>query len=324
MPLKPATAKTKFEPVAHWAKLPMGVTFYGDATSVSVDSEDHVYVFNRGTDAVAIFDPDGNFVRSWGHGEFTRPHGIEIDKDDNVYLVDDNGHFVQKRTKDGKVLFTIGTPGKPAPRESGKMFNRPTDIAIHPETGDLFVSDGYGNSRVHKFDSKGKLIKSWGESGSKPGQFSLPHNITMLGNDRLAVCDREMFRVQVFTLDGEFVEQWHIHHPMSITSGKNGDTSLYVGEMIPPPVQRGVPNLGASVGVLTAKGEYLQRLGAPTPGQAPDQFTAPHGIATDSQGSFYVAEVAYTNYYSKPENSGQSAVPLGELVSLRKWRRVSG
>jgi DNA-binding beta-propeller fold protein YncE len=324
MPLKPATAQTKFEPVPYWAKLPMGVSFSGDATSVAVDSEDHVYVFNRGTDPVAVFDPDGNFVRSWGKGEFTRPHGIEIDKDDNVYVVDDDGHFVQKRTKDGKLLFTLGNPGKPAEWQGGGIFNRPTDITIHPETGELFVSDGYGNSRVHKFSPEGKHIKSWGEPGTDAGQFSLPHNITMLGLDRVIVCDRENFRLQIFTTDGEFVEQVHIHHPMSITNGKSGDTALYVGEMIPPPVQQGVRNLGARVAVLDASGKFLQHLGAPLPGQGPDQFTAPHGINTDSQGNIYVAEVAWTNYYSNPANSGMKTPPKGEVVSLRKWRRVGG
>lgn len=324
MPLTPAIAETKFEPVPYWAKLPMGISFYGDATSVAVDSNDHVYVFNRGTDPIAVFDSDGNFVRGMGHGEFTRPHGIEIDAEDNIYLVDDDGHYVQKRTNDGEVVFTLGTPGEPAEWQGGGMFNRPTDVAIHPATGDLFVSDGYGNSRVHRFDKDGKHVLSWGEPGSRPGQFSLPHNITMLGTDRVVVCDRENFRLQVFSLDGEFVDQWHIHHPMSITNGKNGDTSLYVGEMIPPPVQQGVRNLGARVAVLSEDGEFLQHVGAPLPGQEPDQFTAPHGIATDSQGSFYAAEVAWTNYYSRPDNSGLETPPLGEVVSLRKWRRVSG
>ena len=90
----------------------------------------------------------------------------------------------------------------------------------------------------------------------------------MLGEDWVIVADRENFRVQIFTLDGEYVDQWHIHHPMSVTEGKAGDTSIYVGEMIPPPVQRGVPNLGARVSVLTADGELLHRLGAPLPGMA--------------------------------------------------------
>ncbi|MEX0762218.1 MAG: peptidyl-alpha-hydroxyglycine alpha-amidating lyase family protein [Dehalococcoidia bacterium] len=317
--LGPVTTATKFEPAPYWAKLPMGVTFRGDATSVAVDSKDNVYVFNRGTHPVAVFDKEGNFIKGWGQGEFDRPHGIEIDAEDNLYLVDDGGHFVQKRTNDGKIVFTLGERGTPAPWQDGGMFNRPTDIAINPATGDLFVSDGYGNSRVHKFDASGKHIKSWGEPGTAPGQFSLPHNVCMLGTDKIVVCDRENFRLQVFTTDGEFVDQWHIHHPMSITHGRNGDTSLYVGEMGPPPVQNGVPNLGNRVTILSSEGEYLTYFGAPLPGQEPNQISAPHGIATDSEGSVYIGEVAWTFWFSR-----QPTPPLGEIVSLRKWQRVSG
>jgi hypothetical protein len=311
-----------FKPVDRWPKLPLGVTFRGDATSVAIDSKDNVYVFNRGTDPIAVFDSEGNFIRGMGHGDFVRPHGIEIDAEDNIYLVDDDGHFVQKRTNEGEVIFTLGTRGEPCEWQSGGMFNRPTDIAIHPATGELFVSDGYGNSRVHKFDPLGNHIRSWGEPGTDPGQFSLPHNLSMLGPDKVIVADRENFRLQIFTTDGEFVEQVHIHHPMSVTQGKGDDDAIYVGEMIPPPVQRGVKNLGAMIALLSPDCQLQQHLGGPLPGDAPDQFTAPHGISTDSAGSIYVAEVAWTNYYSRPDNSGTEKLPIGEIVSLRKWRRV--
>ena len=165
---------------------------------------------------------------------------------------------------------------------------------------------------------------SWGEPGTYDGQFSLPHNISMLGDDHVIVADRENFRVQIFTLDGEYVDQWHIHHPMSVTQGKNGDDKIYIGDMIQPAVQRGVPDLGARVSILTADGQLIERLGNPQPGMGVDQFTAPHGISTDSQGNVYVAEVAYTNFYSSPENSGMDEPPKGEIVSLRKWRPVNG
>ena len=239
--MAPVTSATEFEPVPFWAKLPMGVTFKGDATSVATDSDDNVYVFNRGSHPVAVFDSSGNFLEGWGQGEFDRPHGIAVDDDDNLYFVDDGGHFVQKRTREGQVIFTLGDRGNPAPWQGGGMFNRPTGVCINPDNGDFFVSDGYGNSRVHKFDADGNHIKSWGEPGTGPGQFSLPHNIAMSGTDRVVVCDRENFRVQVFTTDGEFVDQWHVHHPMSVCEGKGDDPSLYVGEMGPPPVQDGVP-----------------------------------------------------------------------------------
>jgi sugar lactone lactonase YvrE len=318
----PARGATSFryEPVAGWARIPHGVTFHGDATSVAVAPDNRVYVFNRGPRPVVVFDPDGNFLTAWGEGEFDRPHGIEIDPEGNLYLVDDGGHFVQKRTAEGKVVFTLGKRGNPAPWQGGGMFNRPTDVAVNPANGDLFVSDGYGNSRVHKFDRKGKHLKSWGEPGSDPGQFSLPHNICMIGTDRVAVADRENFRVQIFTTEGKFVSQFHVHHPMSITSvnGRNGrGTTLYVGEMGPPPVQAGVPNLGNKVAIFDVDGKLLGRFGAPLPGQGADQLIAPHGISVNSKGDVFIGEVSWTFWASRLPKP-----PLGEVVSLRKWRRV--
>ena len=317
--MAPVTSATSFEPVPYWAKLPMGVTFKGDATSVATDSADNVYVFNRGSHPVAVFDSSGNFLEGWGQGEFDRPHGIAVDDDDNLYFVDDDGHFVQKRTREGQVIFTLGERGNPAPWQGGGMFNRPTGVCINPANGEFFVSDGYGNSRVHKFDVDGNHIKSWGEPGTGPGQFSLPHNIAMSGTDRVVVCDRENFRVQVFTTDGEFVDQWHVHHPMSVCEGKGDDTNLYVGEMGPPPVQDGVPGLGLRVSIWSPDGEMINQFGKGTLGESPEQFVAPHGIAIDTQGSLYVAEVSWTAHFSKLDVS-----PPGEVVSLRKWRRADG
>ena len=314
----------KWEPVAGWPKLPMGVSFYGDATSVAVDSQDNVYVFNRGTDPICVFSPEGDLLRTMLHGTVTRPHGIEIDPDDNIFVVDDDGHYVRKFDQEGVEQMTIGVQGEPCEWQGGGYFNRPTDIAIHPDTGELFVSDGYGNSRVHRFDPDGKHMLSWGEPGTYDGQFSLPHNISMLRGDKVIVADRENFRVQIFTLDGEYVDQWHIHHPMSVTQGKGDDDKIYIGDMIQPSVQRGVPDLGARVSILTEDGQLIERLGNPQPGMGVDQFTAPHGVSTDSQGNVYVAEVAYTNYYSSPENCGMDEPPRGEIVSLRKWKPANG
>ena len=309
------TTNITYEPVENWAKMPLGISFYGDCGGVAVDSKDNVYVFNRGTDPVCVFDESGNFLRSFGHGDFDRPHGIEIDLDDNIYLVDDGtGNFIQKRNNNGDIIFTVGERGKEAPWQGGEMFNRPTDIAIHPKTGELFVSDGYGNSRVHKLTPDGKHIKSWGVPGTGNGEFSLPHNISMIGDDKVIVADRENFRVQIFDLEGNYLDQWHLHHPMSVTEGKNGDKNLYIGEMGPPDVQKGVPGLGNRIVVLTPEGEKIADLGEGLPGQNADQFVAPHGVTTDSKGNVYVGEVAWTWWGSKQEPQ-----PLGELISLRKW-----
>lgn len=317
MSVQPATSATRYEPVPLWGHIPHGV-WLREATSVAVDSQDRVYVFNRGSHPMVILDKDGEFVAAWGQGQYQRPHGVTVDADDNLFLADDMDHTIKKTDRQGNVIFTLGTPGEPAPWQEGGTFNRPTHVAIRQSTGEFFVSDGYGNSRVHKFDPDGRLMMGWGEPGTGPGQFSLPHNITMAGDDRVVVCDRENFRVQVFTADGEFVTQWHHHRPIAIQSGKGDDTNLYLGEAGPPPVQQGVPNLGMRVLVLDRDGNEITRFGASLPGEGPDQFIAPHGIDVDSEGSVYIAEVSTTSL-------GLTGTALDhEPVSLRKWRRVSG
>lgn len=299
-----------YKPVEYWAKLPHPM-FFKEATSVSVDSDDNVYVFNRGDNPLIIFDKNGNFLETWGKGEFNRPHAIEIDADDNLYLVDDLAHIVQKRTKEGKILFQIGTKGKSADWQKGEPFNRPTDVAIHPKTGDLFISDGYGNSRVHRYDSNGNWILSWGEPGSLPSQFSLPHNIAMFGDDAVVVCDRENFRLQFFNLEGEFISFQHMHRPIAVTEGLE-EKQIIVAEAGAPPVQEGVPGLGLRVEIIGEKGTRICRFGKGTRGEEHDQFIAPHGVVVDSHGSIYIAEVSYTAFGSMQD-------PPREVASLRKW-----
>ena len=147
---------------------------------MAVDRQDRVYVFNRGDNPMMIFDRDGSFVDTWGAGQFQRAHGVYVAPDGNLFLVDDLDHSVTKTTTSGEVLMTLGNHGQPAEWQQGGIFNRPTDAWISPVSGDLFVSDGYGNSRVHRFRPDGSHVLSWGEPGSGPGQFSLPHHLTVL------------------------------------------------------------------------------------------------------------------------------------------------
>ena len=144
----------RYRVVENWAKLPDGWEFR-DVAAVAVDSKDRIYVFNRGQHPMIVFDRDGNFLRSWGEGLFSRAHGIHIDSDDNLYCTDDGDHTVRKTTTEGKVLLTIGVPNQPAPFLSGKPFNRCTHTALSPK-GEIYVSDGYGNSCVHKYSPDGK------------------------------------------------------------------------------------------------------------------------------------------------------------------------
>ncbi len=336
MGVGPATSETVYEPVPFWAKIPHGI-WLREATSVAVDSADRVYVFNRGNMPVLVFDRDGNVVDMWGNEtpfvgtelfedpygnlmprwkgcRFLRAHAITVDHEDNLWLVDDVGNMVTKTDPKGRTLLTIGT-GRPSGFQSGEPFNRPTDVAVSPLTGDVFVSDGYRNSRMHRYDARGEHIASWGEPGSQPGQFSLPHNVAMFGDDAVIVCDRENHRVQVFSLDGAFRTAWHAHKAVAVCAGRGADTHVYVAEQGPPPVQHGVPNLGHKMRIHDREGRLVTSFGADLPGEAPDQFNWLHSVAVDSEGSVYAAEVSYVEVGSKE-------TPPREMVSLRKWRRA--
>jgi hypothetical protein len=162
----------RYRVVENWARLPDGWEFR-DVAAVAVDSKDRVYVFNRGEHPMIVFDRDGNFLRSWGEGLFSRAHGIDIDRDDILYCTDDGDHTVRKVTADGKVLMTIGVPNQPAPFLSGKPFNRCTHTALSPK-GEIYVSDGHGNSCVHKYTPDGRYLMSWGTTGPIPASSTSP------------------------------------------------------------------------------------------------------------------------------------------------------
>ncbi|HEY1265743.1 MAG TPA: hypothetical protein VGH16_00705, partial [Candidatus Binatia bacterium] len=148
------TGKFTYKVVEGWGKLPDGWTFK-EVAAVGVDRRDQVYLFTRGEHPIIVFDREGNFLRSWGEGVFKRAHGVTMGPDDTIYLTDDGDHTVRKCALDGKVLLTLGIPGKPAPYQGGEPFNRCTHVALSPKN-EIYVSDGYGNSRVHKYSPDGK------------------------------------------------------------------------------------------------------------------------------------------------------------------------
>ena len=160
----------------NWGHLPDGWN-YREATAVAVDEQDRVYVFNRGTCPIVIFDQNGNMLDSWGQGIFNNPHGISLDLDGNLFCVDSGDSTVRKFTPEGDLLMTIGEANQPSPPMSGNPFNAPTHVATDPISGEIYVADGYSNARVHKFSPGGELMFSWGESGTDEGQFNIVHNI---------------------------------------------------------------------------------------------------------------------------------------------------
>lgn len=164
----------RYEVEDGWAKLPEGWRL-GDVAAVAVDAQDRIYVFNRGDHPMIVLDRDGTFLQSWGEDLFKWAHGLHIGPDQSIYCTDEGSHTVCKCTLDGKLLLRIGVPGSPAPRMSGRPFNRCTHTALAPN-GDIYVSDGYGNAAVHKYSPDGRHLMSWGSPGSDRGQFNLPQD----------------------------------------------------------------------------------------------------------------------------------------------------
>lgn len=298
----------------NWQTVPPGYE-WREVPAVAVDADDNVYAFTRGDHPMMVFDKNGNFIKSWGEGIFSRAHGVSLGPDNTLYCTDDGDHTVRQCTLDGEVLMTLGIPGEPAPLFSGHPFNRCTHTALDPKTGDIYVSDGYGNSRVHKYSPDGKHLFSWGAPGTDPGEFSIVHNIITDADGYVYVADRENHRIQIFNSKGEYEDQWHnVHRPCALYIGQN--QHIFVGELgWGMSVQRNVPNIGPRVSILDRRGNVLDRLGS---GYGIDigQFISPHGICVDSAGSVYVGEVSHTNI----SNSGETPPP--DLRTLQKLVRI--
>ena len=288
--------KYTYELVDGWAKLPEGWSFL-DVGGVAVDSQDRVYVLNRSDHPVMVFDREGNLLDSWGEGFFKRAHGSCITPDGFLYCTDDDNHTVSKFTLDGKLLTVLGNKDRPSDtgyvrtfdlwaslstiKRGAPPFNRPTGVALAP-AGEIYVSDGYGNARVHKFASDGTLLFSWGEPGGSPGQFRLPHVIWMDKHERVWIADRENHRIQIFSARGGFLEQWtDLIRPTGIFI--DDEEIVYVSELC----QR--------VSIFTIDGKLLARWGSEAVDKESALFLAPHTIAVDSRGDIYVGEVSKTH-----------------------------
>jgi len=188
--------------------MPAGWKF-GRVSAVATNAQGEVFVFQRGpkADPLIVFDAKGRYLRSWGKGMFGNPHGLRVDRNGDVFVTDNGDHQVMKFTSDGKLLMTLGVKKRAGTDE--KTFNRPTDIAFAPAPStDFYVSDGYGNSRVVKFDRQGKFLLAWGRRGKGPGEFNIPHSIAVDRQGLVYVSDRENNRIQIFDADGRFLRQW--------------------------------------------------------------------------------------------------------------------
>lgn len=311
-----------------WAKVPEGWS-WTEVSGVATDSQDRVFVFNRGDHPVMVFSPEGEFLTSWGEGVFRRAHGITIGPDDSVYCTDDLDHTVKKFTADGRLLMTLGTSGKPSAtgatsidfrtiRQAGPPFYFPTNLALS-DRGDLFIADGYGNARIHRFSAEGTLISSWGEPGDEPGQFRVPHGIAVDAHGRVFVADRENSRIQIFSQEGAFLKEWtDIARPCQIAFDAEGH--LYVAElgyragMWPGTVAPHSGATGGRVSIFDGNGRRIAQFGGGDHPTHPGDFFAPHDICLDSRGNFYVAEVVASA-------GGNRGLVAPECHSLQKFEK---
>ena len=299
----------QYELVKGWGELPEG-WHWGQVGAVAIDSQDNVHVFTRAPHPYLVFSREGKLLDAWGEGIFEDAHGICITPDDTVYFVDRSPQVVLKFNKQGKHRLSLGKryqksdtgytqdvrePAGPLAsgggmpvlngvHHAGPPFHHPTDVSVAP-TGEIYVSDGYRNSRVHKYAPDGTLIASWGEPGNardlkntkdQPNFFHTVHSVWE-HDGKVYVADRENYRIQIFTPQGEYLEMWTgFERPTKLYVG--ADNVMYVAE------------LEDRVSIVDLEGNVLGRFGSER-SHDPGKFWGPHGIWTDSVGDLYVAEV---------------------------------
>ena len=301
----PNGAPNPYHLVDGWAKLPPGRSF-GQVIAVKPDRDGkHIWAFERCggrfcTDSplspIMEFDAAGNLVKNFGAGLFVFPHGLFVDKRDNIWVTDSDkapgkGDQVMELSRDGKVLRRIGKAGVEG--EGPDVFNKPTDVLIAPN-GDIFVADGHGNHRIVKYDPHGKFLLQWGTKGSGPGQFATPHSLAMDADGQLFVADRENNRVEIFDQNGKFIDDWRqFGRPSGVFIDKHN--TLYVtdaqsNDATNPGFRRGIRIGSAKTGVVTAF-IPIAYPDTPTPqGTGRENNLGAEGVAADDAGNVYGAE----------------------------------
>lgn len=329
-----STAARPFQPVADWFDIPDSIELF-KVSAVAVDSKGNVYIGHRGDHPILLFDSDGNFIRSQGNTDIpprrgvvlepregenpvldfrwdphspdpSQPmdrkvlvdetlrylHGMHVDAEDNLWVTDVGRSTVLKYDPNGELETILGDPDNPGP--GPRQFNQPTDITLDSR-GELYVADGYVNSRVLKFSPSGDWLKSWGKRGNAPGEFNTPHAIAIDEKDILYVSDRANQRIQRFDSEGNFLDEWvdlGLDQPGSgelndIHWGSDG--YLYGGT-----------GRGNKIIALNARGELVEIWGSEPSSpkditgnisKDPGQFNVIHGLCLDPSGHLYVAEV---------------------------------
>jgi hypothetical protein len=324
-----AAPEIAFDSVPNYPNLPKGMNF-GEVPGVAVNSKGHVFVFTRSNSAggpayaptaaqLLEFDSNGNFVGEIGKGLYawSFAHSVRIDKNDNIWAIDKGSDMIVKFNPEGRVQWVFGRRKESADDDTKPwehvnpplapidgMFRQPTDVAWD-SAGNIYITDGYINSRVAKYDKDGNWVKSWGTKGTGPGQFVLPHSLAIDRNDNVYVGDRSNHRIQVFDTDGNFKRMFSIDIPpdpksravygvtptgerlkevigapnsLCITPGQN--QVMFVGESTYPGRIFKVSLDGKVLGVIGKSGRNLK------------QFSGAHALACPSETEIYAAETA--------------------------------
>lgn len=253
-----------------WARLPVGMS-WGMVSQLAASSDGRLFVLQRTDRPVLVFGPDGSFVTGLMDRRIADGHAIHIDRrpdgTERLFIVDRDAHEVVCADLDGRVIFTLGTRNTPA---FEAPFNSPTDVAVAPD-GEIYVSDGYGNTCVHRFSADGSHLGSWGTLGTRPGAFITPHAITIDPQDRVLVADRENNRVQVFDRGGRVLAVWEgMHKPMDVVVDDRG--LVLVSDQVPR--------------------IHALRLDGSIAGRGRAAINGAHGMSVGPGGAIYLAELA--------------------------------
>lgn len=299
------SADRRYELVEEWAQVPDGAKM-GDVCGVDCAKDGSVYLFTRGTYPFLHLDRDGKVLDKWEAGFYTRIHGGRVSEDGSIYCVDSENHIVCKHRPDGELIYCLGTRGVPcdngfvmgpdldasidAAEKAGPPFNLPTNLCCAAD-GTIYITDGYGNGRVHHFTADGELIESFGEFGRGKGQFRAPHSICQDRQQRFWVADRQNNRVQIFDPEFSWLDEWNdLEFPTDVAVDDDG--VVYVSE------------LSRRISIFDPDGKLILRYRCEDTDYQNCVFVAPHGLNVDQDGSLYIADVCVA--VGKVDRGGRS------------------